>query len=302
MLPATKSLPRGGTCSVLLFFILAGCGVGYAIFDYFQHRKTLYRSEAKILVRYVLDRGTRDVPDQVKSPADDDTVLATEIELATSADLLQKLVDEVGAQRILEFNDDIPVEDQKSQALDLVRDRMEIYSVAETSVLQLNFAHSDPELAQEFLSKWTNRYVSSHLDIHRAIGGADRIIRDLDALRAKLLQIEDELNKALADQDRPRSQFELERLQTKRKKALNESAKLEDELSKAMADEILDPTKSPNLSIIQRATPPHKFHPKPKFGRLLLFGGGGLLAGLIASWICSLFGRPASSAVYGAAT
>lgn len=299
MLPATKSLQRGRACSALLFFLLAGGGLGYAIFDFFQHRKALYRSEAKILVKSVFDRGTRNIPDKVRDPAEDERVIATEVELATSSDLLLQAADAVSLWRFLDPDDDPASEGAKEQALQRVQNRSEVYPLENTTVLYFSFSDSDEELAKKFLNEWVNRYIRHHLKIHRRIGSAQSIQRDLDQAQSSLFRVEDELTKALVAQDEAPNQLRLEKLRTQREKALKEVSALEKELAEARLDEQMDPLNSPNLSIIQKPTEAREFHPKPKWERLLKFGGGGLLTGLIAVWICSLFGRPTSSAAYG---
>src|SRR5215470_17616065 len=82
--------------------ILGLAGIGAAAGVYFT-APPVYESQAKLLVRYVVDRSAVDGLDtQIKTPtADNHALINSEVEILTSADLIREVAEAVGVDKLL---------------------------------------------------------------------------------------------------------------------------------------------------------------------------------------------------------
>lgn len=160
-----------------------------------------YQSEAKLLIKYVLDSKS---PGQVgvndsrfKSPDEGgENIINTELEILTSLDLAQHVADSIGPQKILAKagggND-------KFIAAALIHKNLLVEVPKKSNVIRVVFQHPDPEVVQPVLAALIDNYLQAHSEIHRSVGVFDDFLsQETDQLRSRLVQTEDELRKAKA--------------------------------------------------------------------------------------------------------
>ncbi len=158
----------------------------------------LYRSEAKLLVRYVRDSRSVEVspgsPGDVRTPdSRGDSIINSEIEILTSRDLVLEVVDQVGPEKILARAGGGT---NRLAAASLIMKGLETAVPRKSTVIVVALNHPDPEMAQVILRTLVQGYLRKHAEVHRAVGVFDEFLtRQTDNLRARLSQTEQELQK-----------------------------------------------------------------------------------------------------------
>ncbi|MGZ4966178.1 MAG: GumC family protein [Chthoniobacterales bacterium] len=160
-----------GICAALLVYVL------YA---------PVYESNAKLLVRYVLDRSMID-PEAGAAPKLAETVLASEIEILTSWDLAMEVVDAIGVKRLLPGAD----ASSKTEAAGTISGGLRV--VGAGNIIFVSYTNRDPELATLVLTELVNRYFNKHLEVHRSAGAFDFVTQQTDQVKARLTETEDAL-------------------------------------------------------------------------------------------------------------
>ena len=188
----------------------AAVGIIAAAAVYFLYPPS-YESEAKLLVRYVLERSGVDPVDGANSAAaTNDTVIGAEIEILTSWDLAVQVAQALGPQRLLP-----PARDLLShlvQALGLKRllppsgpsategaaagsiaSGLKVISNKGSNIILISYKNRNPEIATLVLQELLSRYFVKHLEVHRSVGAFDFVTQQTDQVRARLNQTEDAL-------------------------------------------------------------------------------------------------------------
>jgi uncharacterized protein involved in exopolysaccharide biosynthesis/Mrp family chromosome partitioning ATPase len=157
-----------------------------------------YRSEAKLLVRYVRDSKAFDASlgaqGDVKSPdARGENIINSELEIITSRDLAVEVADLVGPERILAR---LGGGTNRFAAAGAILRGIELSVPNRSSVIRVVFNHPDPEIAQPVLRQLVRSYLQKHAEVHRAVGVFDDFLtRQTDSMRSRLTQTEQELQK-----------------------------------------------------------------------------------------------------------
>ena len=181
----------------------------------------VYESQAKLLVRYVLERSAVDPIDGTKptfpSGNDSDRVIGAEIEILTSWDLAMQVAQAIGPKRLLA---PAPVPDSVKRVAEAVGLK-QLLPPSEASASETDAAHSiilalnvlsnkgsniifvsyknrSPEMATLVLQELLSRYFVKHLEVHRSAGAFDFVTQQTDQVRMRLNQTEDAL-KSLRD-------------------------------------------------------------------------------------------------------
>lgn len=157
-----------------------------------------YSSEAKLFIRYVLEKsGPADSAEEahIRRPdAAGANIINSEVEVISSFDLALEVVDSVGAPRILPPPPGGVA--NRHEAADLVRKSIKIQVPPRSDVVRIVFQHKDPEIVQPVLSQLIAGYLRKHGEIHRASGVFDEMLTQrTDAIRAQLAQTEEDLRK-----------------------------------------------------------------------------------------------------------
>lgn len=174
---------------ILLFTLL---GFGGAVAVYFLSGK-VYQSDAKLLVRYVLERNAIDPVESQSNPGaarTGDNVINAEIDIITSWDLAVQVAEAVGIERLVTSKDK-PATVEAAAAV--VANGVEVVVPKGSKVIQISYKNQDPALAQKVLEELTRRYFDKHLEIHRSTGTFDFASQQTDQVRTRLRQIETRL-------------------------------------------------------------------------------------------------------------
>ncbi len=178
-----------------MILILTLLGLGGAVTLYMT-QKPLYASEAKLLVRYVLETGSVDDYNQMKSPGGarrgSDPVLITEMEILSSVDLATEVATAIGIEKLLPDYEGLV---GPFDAAQLILSNLLIDTVEGGNVLRVNYKNSDPELSKIVLRELVERYFNKHLEIHRSAAAFDMVSKQAEEVRGRLERTEKELNR-----------------------------------------------------------------------------------------------------------
>jgi uncharacterized protein involved in exopolysaccharide biosynthesis len=194
--------------------VCAAIGIIAAAAVYFLSPPS-YESEAKLLVRYVLERSGVDPAEAEKAGAVAnseavDRVIGAEMEILTSWDLAMQVAEALGPQRVL-----TPSEDRFThlvQALGLKRllpssgasptvgeaahsiaSGQKVISNKGSNIILISYRNPNPEIATLVLQELLSRYFVKHLEVHRSAGAFDFVAQQTDQVRARLNQTEESL-------------------------------------------------------------------------------------------------------------
>jgi uncharacterized protein involved in exopolysaccharide biosynthesis/Mrp family chromosome partitioning ATPase len=195
-------------------------------------RTPVYQSEAKVLVRYILDRKSVNPEEsdaQVRQPdARGDDILNSELEILNSFDLAREVAGEVGPERILSA----PIEqgNPTNAAAFVISRNLHLEVPKNSNIIRIIFQHPDPAVVQSVLSHLVEEYKRKHLEIHRAVGFIDDLFnKKRDELRGKITITDDELSKLKRGAN-------IISVEESRKAYAAEIAKIKDEVLTARAD------------------------------------------------------------------
>ncbi len=182
---------------LILIFSLTGFGAAVAVF---LHQKPLYQSQSKLLVRYVLERGTVD-PYHAQStpggpPGMGDPVINTEIEILTSVDLALEVAEAVGPDKLIP---EAMGHAKLSDAAGVILANLVVGVGQSANVLHVVYGNEDPEMSKKVLNELVRCYFNKHLEIHRSAAAFDIVSKQTEEVREKLRKTEAELNKLRTD-------------------------------------------------------------------------------------------------------
>src|SRR5436190_9863797 len=180
-----------------------------------------YESQAKLLVRYVLERSAIDPIEGTKptfqTSNDSDRVIGAEIEILTSWDLAMQVAQAIGPKRLLA---PAPVPDSVKRVAEAVGLKqllppsgasasetdaahsiilaLNVLSNKGSNIIFVSYKNRSPEMATLVLQELLSRYFVKHLEVHRSAGAFDFVTQQTDQVRMRLNQTEDAL-KSLRD-------------------------------------------------------------------------------------------------------
>jgi succinoglycan biosynthesis transport protein ExoP len=171
--------------------LCAVAGIAAAAGFYFLN-PPLYQSDAKVLMRYFVDRSAVDSVDSAKgaTTSPTDSAMNSEVEILTSWDLYEQVVEEIGAERLLPNakGSASKVEAAKSIGLGLT-----VTATKGSNVILVSYKNSDPELAKLILDALLTSYYKKHLEIHRSIASFDLVSQQTEIVRGALTKTEEDL-------------------------------------------------------------------------------------------------------------
>jgi uncharacterized protein involved in exopolysaccharide biosynthesis/Mrp family chromosome partitioning ATPase len=179
----------------ILFGALLGIAAAVTVYLLYQ---TAYQSEAKLLVRYVLDRSPVDPIDGASAQSSTSTgfgrtsenVIGSEAEILTSWDLAVQVAEAVGPKRLVpELGDGATV----TAAAGIVSNGLEVITRPKSDIISVSYKTADPQLATVVLEEVVKRYFTKHLEVHRSAAAFDFVTQQADQVRARLNETEDTL-------------------------------------------------------------------------------------------------------------
>src|SRR6266699_3191117 len=178
--------------------ICAAVGIIAAAVAYFFY-PPVYESDAKLLVRYVLERSAVDPIEGAKpsgtSSNDVDKVIGAEIAILTSWDLAVQVAQAIGPKRLLPSSGAAATE---TAAAGVVSSGLSATTTRGSNIIFVSYKNHDPQIAPLVLQELLSRYFIKHLEVHRSAGAFDFVTQQTDQVRARLNQTEDAL-KSLGD-------------------------------------------------------------------------------------------------------
>ena len=174
-----------------------------------------YESQAKLLVRYVLERSAVDPIEAEKAAAASsnytDRVMDAEIEILTSWDLAVQVAEAIGPKRLLPPATDLLTKvahaiglkppsaaATEGEAASSIVLNLRVISNKGSNIILVSYKNHDPQMATLVLQELLSRYFVKHLEVHRSAGAFDFVTQQTDQVRARLNQTEDAL-KSLRD-------------------------------------------------------------------------------------------------------
>jgi uncharacterized protein involved in exopolysaccharide biosynthesis/Mrp family chromosome partitioning ATPase len=159
-----------------------------------------YQSQAKLLVRYVVERSAVDAVDSTtgsSAPGKPQVLpaIASEIEILTSWDLAMQVAGAIGPKRLLPTAKD-PVSEAAAAGVvsaGLAVTATSTYAPKGGNILFVSYTNRDPQVTAPVLSELVKRYFIKHLEVHRSAGAFDFVTQQTDQVRARLNQTEDAL-------------------------------------------------------------------------------------------------------------
>ena len=175
----------------------------------------VYESQAKLLVRYVLERSAVDPIEAEKAASASsnytDRVIDAEIEILTSWDLAVQVAEAIGPKRLLPPATDLLTKvthaiglkqpsaaATEAEAASSIILNLKVISNKGSNIILVAYKNHDPQMATLVLQELLSRYFIKHLEVHRSAGAFDFVTQQTDQVRARLNQTEDAL-KSLRD-------------------------------------------------------------------------------------------------------
>lgn len=176
--------------------LLSALGLGAAAAVFFT-QIPIYKSEAKLLVRYVLERDSAVDQDQVgpgARPGND--IINTEIEILMSVDRALEVAGKIGIGTLVpESGGQATLSDAAGKILD----QLEVTIGQSNNVLYVTYGNPDPELSKRVLRELVDCYFEKHLEIHRSRAEFDLVAQQTEEVHERLKQTERQLNKLRTD-------------------------------------------------------------------------------------------------------
>jgi succinoglycan biosynthesis transport protein ExoP len=158
---------------IILGCLMAGLITGLIVF---LAQKTLYWSEAVLMIRYVTETKSVEaaVGSQTKS-ADygGETIINSELEILRSLDLCEEVAKRVGPERILGH---VEGSSNSTLAASAVYNGLRLEHPPRTRIVKIRFSHQDPAICQVVLREIIDAYFKRHVLIHRTAGNYDSIL------------------------------------------------------------------------------------------------------------------------------
>jgi polysaccharide biosynthesis transport protein len=157
----------------------------------------VYQSDAKLFVRYVVDKSAIDGLDsQIKTPnPQTDTVVNSEVEILSSSDLAQQVVQAMGIDR---FSPSGESKVTTAKAIEAFFSGLDISVVKGTNIISVSYRSGDQDLPMPVIQELIKLYFEKHLDIHRSGGAFDFVTKEAEELQKQLNQTEAELKELRA--------------------------------------------------------------------------------------------------------
>jgi uncharacterized protein involved in exopolysaccharide biosynthesis len=178
--------------------LCAAVGIIAAAAFYFFY-PPVYESQAKLLVRYVLERSAVDPIEAEKAASASsnytDRVIDAEIEILTSWDLAVQVGQAISPKRLLPRSGKAATETEAASAISL---GLKVISNKGSNIIFVSYKNHDPAMATLVLEELLSRYFVKHLEVHRSAGAFDFVTQQTDQVRTRLNQTEDAL-KSLRD-------------------------------------------------------------------------------------------------------
>ncbi len=198
--PSTTTKPSFGIQDILYVLFKHKWKIGFlgtmglaAAAAIYLTTKPVYKSEAKLLINYVLQRDALDDHEaQMEAGGrSGEQVVNTELEIMRSLDLSASVADAIGVDRILGVTGGL-----RDDAAAVVLAGLEFKPISKGSnVVYASYQNQDSTLAVEVLKAVVKEYSKKHLEIHRSVSAFDTVQEQVNEVKGRLQNTEQELGK-----------------------------------------------------------------------------------------------------------
>ncbi len=158
---------------------------------------SLYVSDAKLLVRYVVESrsvGPADASDQLMSPdSRGENIITSEVELLSSLDLATVVAASVGPTNFVRNLAGVDAATAAATAAQVVRANLKIEVKPKSNVIGISFQHESPFVAKEVIEKLIPLYHHLHAKVHRALEEFDGLGKQAEQKRFAVDEAERQL-------------------------------------------------------------------------------------------------------------
>src|SRR3989440_4652182 len=176
---------------IILGFALLGIVAAAGIYFFYP---AVYESDARLLVRYVLERSGVDPVDAISGQGGksgtgitSDGVIAAEVSIITSWDLSVQVAEALGPNRVLP-NVKAPTVLGAAAA---INSGLSTTTAKGSNIIGVSYQNQKPEVATAVLNELVSRYFTKHLEVHRSAGAFDYVSQQSDQMRTRINQTED---------------------------------------------------------------------------------------------------------------
>ena len=147
--------------------LLAALGLAAAFF-YYQSWVPKYQTTAKIMVRYVLERGILDDFEAQRDTGgrNGGSVLNGEMQILLSTDTAQTVANLLGPEKILgpDLKESVTTDPSKEAQARII-EGLKASVIPDTNVIEVSFENLRPDNTKEVLQTIINKYQEKHLEI-----------------------------------------------------------------------------------------------------------------------------------------
>jgi succinoglycan biosynthesis transport protein ExoP len=186
------------------WLILAGLVLGIAAAAaVWKVRQPLYQSQAKLLVKYVIDtRSLASLGSDAQVRATDSTganIINSEVEILTSFDVAQEVAAVLTPEKVLPKTAKVSDPSMAlAQAAGFIAKNLRV-DPPRSSIITLRFEHPEPAAAKPILEQVIETYFKKHRQVHRAGESFDEVlVQRRDQLRSQLSETEEQLKQIKA--------------------------------------------------------------------------------------------------------
>jgi len=162
----------------------------------YQLTPPVYRSNAKLLVRYVKESTVPDSgtdTERVRSPDERGlNIINSEIEILMSPELAERAIEQIGIGRFQEMR--LPGASSQEIARSILKE-LEIEAPRRSNIIRLSYDGPAPGLAQETLQAIIANYLQKHIEVHSPPATHEILMRKTTEMAARLAQTEEELRR-----------------------------------------------------------------------------------------------------------
>lgn len=192
---------------------------------FYLNARPQYASEARILIRYVLEQRSiaSDESSSIRTPdSRGDNIINSELEILTSFDITKKVAEAIGATNLVR-DPGLSDAERLAAAQSAVQKGLGVDVPRRSNALRITFRHEDPNVARLVLGRLITNYLSEHARIHRG----------LDFLRdgqAQIERVRGDLTQTEADLRILNTALETVSFEDKKRAVLDQMAKVQSEL------------------------------------------------------------------------
>jgi len=173
--------------------ICAAVGLVAAVAVFFFY-PPVYASQAKLLVRYLVERSAVDPIESATRGSSglgqaSENILGSEAEILTSWDLAVQTAEAIGPKRLLP-SERAPT---REEAAKTITAGLRVEIPKGSNIIFVSYKNHNPELTTLVLNELVNRYFNKHLEVHRSTCAFDFVTQQTDQVRTRLNQTEDAL-------------------------------------------------------------------------------------------------------------